>query len=130
MYRGQCFCDKNRPINISIAMGLILSDKRICNPAFAGQFMTFSSHPQWVRVDSVNKISEKVNIARLSDWGTSTNFDAANDLIIKTVRENKLKKEDIPDGLVVISDMQFDCATDYHSDIWKTMHETITQKME
>jgi hypothetical protein len=53
------------------------------------------------------------------------------DLILKTAVDSKMKQEDIPDVLI-ISDMEFNCATtlryDRSNDRLKTLFETISGK--
>ena len=48
-----------------------------------------------------------------SPWGGNTDFIAAIQLILKVGIDNKLKREEMPDKLIVVSDMQFDSACKY-----------------
>ena len=44
-----------------------------------------------------------------NDW-TNTNLEATFDLVLNTALENRLKQEELPKTLLVISDMEFDAA--------------------
>ena len=47
-----------------------------------------------------------------ADWGGSTNVEAAFDLMLQTAITNKCTQDEIPQNLIIISDMEFDaCAT-------------------
>jgi hypothetical protein len=47
-----------------------------------------------------------------ADWGGSTNVEAAFDLLLKTALENHCTQDEIPQNLIVISDMEFNsCVT-------------------
>ena len=47
-----------------------------------------------------------------ADWGGSTNVEAAFDMMLKTAIDNHCPQSDIPENLVIISDMEFDaCVT-------------------
>jgi len=59
---------------------------------------------------------EKVEQLRTSDWGGSTNIDAAFTKILDYAKSVGMPQEQMPEVLLVLSDMQFDIATTNHSE--------------
>jgi len=53
---------------------------------------------------------EKVAVAQNSPWAGSTDFVAAHELILKSCVEAKLQAEEMPEWLMILSDMQFNSA--------------------
>jgi hypothetical protein len=97
------------PINVSISLGLYCAEK--AKGPFANHFLTFSSNPQFVQTDGVDFV-DKVHRMSRADWGGSTNIEAAFDLLLEVAIRNGCSQDDIPQNLIVISDMEFDsCAT-------------------
>lgn len=126
------------PINVAISLGLYCAEK--ANGPFANHFITFSSNPTFVEVQGVDFCDKVVRMSQ-ADWGGSTNIEAAFDLMLNTAIRNKCSQEDIPQNLIIISDMEFDaCATMGNAssdDYWyrgnrinnkKTLMESIEQK--
>ena len=99
------------PLEVALSLGIYCADK--CHGPFKNHFITFSSHPELVELKG-NDIVEKVfNIREICD---NTNIEAVFDLILKTAIENKMKQEDLPSKLYIISDMQFDEASSNYYD--------------
>ena len=73
---------------------------------------------------------DKVHRMAVADWGGSTNVEAAFDMILDIAVKNGLLQEEIPQNLIIISDMEFNaCATSgasYKSDFWSNYHNRIT----
>lgn len=93
-------------IDIAIGLGLYLSERN--KSSFKDAFLTFDSNPEIVTLANLASLQEKKQKVARSHWGMSTDIGKAFDLILKTAVDNKLTQEDIPDYLIVLSDMQFD----------------------
>lgn len=97
------------PLEVALSLGIYCADK--CHGPFKNHFITFSSSPDLVELKG-NDIVDKVhNIREICD---NTNIEAVFDLILNVAVENKMKQEDLPSKLYIISDMQFDDATTYY----------------
>ena len=74
--------------------------------AFKDLFMTFSSHPELMLLSGniIQKISKMIK----SNWNMSTNLEKAFKVILQTAQDHKVPSEDMPEKIVIFSDMQFD----------------------
>jgi hypothetical protein len=93
------------PICISIALGLYLSERN--KGDFKDAFITFSSRPQlqYLTGNINNRLSQLYN----ADWGSNTNITAVFELILRRAVESKIPQSDMPNTILIISDMEFDC---------------------
>lgn len=78
--------------------------------AYRDRYITFSSHPQMVDLSWGRNLKEKLEIALAYDEIANTNIEAVFDLILKTAVDNQMKQEELPEGVLILSDMEFDMA--------------------
>lgn len=97
------------PMLVSIALGLLISE--VNHPAFKGYILGFDSTPSWIRVGDKDSLREKVKYVEMFAKGLSTNFQAACELILTRLVENKVPAEEAPKDLIVFTDMGFDQAS-------------------
>ena len=106
---SMCGSSADAPINVAISLGLYCAEK--AKGPFANHFITFSSNPTFVKTEGVD-FCDKVMRMSHADWGGSTNVEAAFDMMLDTAIKNHCSQNDIPENLVIISDMEFDsCVT-------------------
>ena len=97
------------PINVAISLGLYCAEK--AQGPFANHFITFSSNPTFVEVEGVDFCDKVVRMSH-ADWGGSTNIEAAFDMMLNVAIRNNCSQDEIPQNLIIISDMEFDtCVT-------------------
>lgn len=82
--------------------------------AFHNQFITFSRHPRLIDMSSCQTLAEKINYLKRFDDCSNTDLEATFDLILKTAVENHLSQDEIPAYLMILSDMEFDAATNFN----------------
>jgi hypothetical protein len=93
------------PMNVAIALGIRIAEKSILGK----RVMTFASTPSWVNLESYPDFVSQVGVVMRSDWGTSTNFYKALEMILESIIVNRMRPEDVQDMvLVILSDMQMD----------------------
>lgn len=109
---GSMTCDygnaKTTPLDIAVSLGLYCGER--ANGAFKNHFITFSSRPQFISFksgDIVTKVKDIYN----RNLCENTNLEAVFDLLLNTVLSGKAKASDLPNTIIVISDMQIDSAT-------------------
>ena len=94
-------------MDVAISLGLYCSDKN--TGPFKDLFLTFSERPEFVTVTGT--LSQKYRQMSHADWGMSTNLHAGFNEILRVALENKVSPEDMPEALLILSDMQFNqCA--------------------
>lgn len=110
-----------RPMATSIGLALYFAERS--KGIFAGHFMTFSQDPTLVKVTGNTLYERVMNIS--SAWGWNTDFEKALSLILQAAVNNRAKQKDMPETLIVVSDMQFDECHTKQDDKW-----TFYQNME
>jgi len=100
------------PMTISVALGLYLSERN--QSVFKDAFITFSKRPEMQYL--VGTLTERIDQLSTADWGMNTNLTAVFDLVLSKAIDGKIDPEDMPDNLLIISDMEFDSAVGYGRD--------------
>ena len=91
-------------MDVAVSLGLYLAEKN--QGKFKDTFLTFSANPQLLHLKG--NIVEKMQQMVKSEWGMNTNLHAAFDKILSTAVNGKVPQEEMPEMLVILSDMQFD----------------------
>lgn len=116
------------PINIAISLGLYCAMHN--RGPFEDHYISFSSRPQLIRTEGVD-FCDKVRRIYQTNLCDNTNIEATFDLILNIVLENNMSQEDIPENLLIISDMEFDSAQGWHHNkVDKTLMESIAEEWE
>lgn len=114
------------PMEVAISLGMYCADK--AKGPFANHFMTFSRHPQLQSISGVDLVDKIHNLSK-ADWGVNTDVEAAFDLLLNTAIKAKCSPEDLPDALIVVSDMEFDMCVVGHNDLKDgTLFEVMEQR--
>lgn len=96
-------------MDVSVSLGLYLADKN--KGPFKDMFLTFSSNPK-LQVLKGNLI-DKLNQLQRAEWGMSTNLHGAFKCILDYAVKGKVKANDMPKYILVMSDMEFDRCASY-----------------
>ena len=102
-----------KPIDVAISIGMYMAE-RLGGP-FKDHFMTFASQPQLIKVEGVDFV-DKVKRIYDTNLVDNTNLRAAFDLIKNIALQPGVKKEDVPNKLVVVSDMEIDGGSYWRSE--------------
>jgi len=96
-------------LDVSVALGLYCSDKN--SGAFKDLFLTFSENTvlQKLEGDILSKHSQLSS----ADWGMNTNLHAAFDRILEVAVGAGVPQAEMPEYLLILSDMQFDQCTEW-----------------
>ncbi len=122
--------EASAPINVAISLGMYCAEK--ANGPFAGHYVSFASRPQLIPVDGVDFCDKVARIYR-TNLVDNTNIEATFDMLLNVALKNKCSQEDLPQNLIIISDMEFDQGTGYYgyrSPAWnpQTLMEQIRDK--
>lgn len=116
------------PINVAISLGMYCAEK--AKGPFAGHYVSFSSRPRLVKVEGVD-FCDKVRRIQDANLCENTNIEATFDMLLDTAIANNCSQDDLPQNIIVISDMEFDAGTGYYgrrSFDTKTLMERIREK--
>lgn len=113
-----------RPIDIAVSLALYCADK--AQGPFHGNFITFESNPHFMETKGHDFVDKVRNIYR-APWGGSTDVEAAFDLILNTAIKHKCSSDEIPENLIIVSDMEFNsCVT---SSRYGTSNATLMERI-
>jgi hypothetical protein len=98
-------------LDVAVSLGIYIAERN--NGPFKDRFITFSETPSLVEIVGTN-LSEKFNFISSSDWGYNTDLEAVFDLILNSANDGNVPDEDMPDTLLIISDMEFDPSRDFN----------------
>lgn len=107
--------------NVSISLAVYFAER--LKGEFKNHFITFSERPVFQKLAG-SSLSSKIQSIEMIN-ASNTNLQSAFDLILETGIKNKVSKEDMPNSILVISDMQFDYASPH-----QTNFELIREKYE
>lgn len=99
--------EASAPINVAISLGLYCAEHN--KGPFAGHYISFSSRPQWIATEGVDFCDKVARIYR-TNLCENTDIEATFDLLLKIALRPDVRKEDIPQNIIIISDMEFDAA--------------------
>ena len=105
---GSMTCGRTvRPIDVAISLGIYCGER--CRGPFKDYYISFASRPQLIKIEGVDFV-DKVSRIYQTNLVDNTNLEATFDLLLDIAKQPNVKKEDIPETIVVISDMQIDSA--------------------
>lgn len=119
---GSMFGD---PINIAISLGLYCAER--AKGPFANHYISFSSRPQLIECRGVD-FCDKVYRIYHTNLCQNTNIKACFDLLLNTALNYHMKQEDLPQNIIIVSDMQVDCADEQFVFHKTTLMEGIRRK--
>ena len=107
---GSMCDDEMIPLYNSIGFGIRMSEKT--HPDFRNRILTFSEKPSWFKINENMSFYQKVNAMKSdNNWGQSTNFYKALELILNVCLENNIPPTDVEKMILAIfSDMQINKA--------------------
>ena len=122
------------PINVATSLGLYCAERN--HGPWHNHYISFSSRPQLIETEGVD-FCDKVKRIVATNLCENTNIEAAFYMVLDTAIKNHLSREDLPEYMLIISDMEFDSATYYYSyenrsklHISKANAETVMETIE
>lgn len=98
-----------RALDVANALAIYFSER--CKGSYKDKYITFSHTPQLVDMSNCTTLQEKIQKAFRYDEISDTNIEATFNLILNTALENNLTQEELPNNVLVISDMEFNEAS-------------------
>ena len=100
---------KGQVIDVSHALGLACAEK--LKGTFHNKYITFGGRPKLVELPDNSTLREKLVIAAREDDCSNTNIEKTFKLILDTAINNNMSQNEMPENILIISDMNFDMAT-------------------
>ena len=97
-------------LEIAVSLGLYFADKN--KGKFKDCFLTFSENPELLNLKG--NINDKIDQMIQSTWAMNTNLHKAFEQILDTAVNNNVSQAEMPETLIIFSDMQFDQCTRYN----------------
>lgn len=99
--------NKSSVTALDVANALAIYCGERCSGEFKDKYITFSHRPQLVDFTNAKSLKEKIEIALRYSEVADTNIKAVFDLILTTAKNNNMSQEEIPQNILIISDMEF-----------------------
>lgn len=123
MYQDIIKTRKLRSIDVAISLALYLSEKNASS--FKDMFITFSENPELLFLKG--SLLERCNQMKNSRWGLNTNLHKAFDKVLDVAKNNNVSQKDMPDYIIILSDMQFDICTKYDDSVQEMIHRKYNE---
>ena len=102
-------CGSVTAIDVSRALGVYFAER--CKGEFNNILMEFSARPKLIDLNGCKSLRDKVvEMSNYTDT-SNTNLEAVFMLILRTAVNAEMKQSDLPDRILIVSDMEFDTAT-------------------
>lgn len=95
---------------LEVANSLAIYFAERCSGEFKNKYITFSSRPKLVNLNG-KSLKDNLEIALKHNECANTDIEKVFNLILKTAVTNNLSQEEIPQNILIVSDMEFDSAT-------------------
>lgn len=95
------------PIDVAFGLGLYLA--RNNKGPLKDMMINFSERPKYIELNAATLL-DNYRIAERADVNySSTNLEGAFELLLNTAKKGKVPQEDMPEAIIVVSDMQINC---------------------
>jgi hypothetical protein len=112
-----CSVGSSRVSALDVATALAIYCSEHSAPGFEDEFITFGNTPKLVKFSQNMNLRDKLTLAYHEADCSNTDIEKTMDLVLDVAKRSHLKQDQIPDVLI-ISDMEFDCATTCSSYGW------------
>ena len=120
-------------IDVARSLGVFFSER--CTGEFKDKVIEFSAKPQYIDLTNCKSLADKYNTLIKYNDCSNTNLEKVFNLLLKTAIDNKLPQSELPQRILIVSDMEFDYATNIcsgvHNEVmarYQTLFESIKEK--
>ena len=119
-------------IDVARSLGVFFSER--CIGEFKDKVIEFSARPRYIDLTDCHSLADKYNTLTKYDDCSNTNLEKVFDLLLKTAINNNLPQSELPQRILIVSDMEFDGATNIygsHNEVmakYQTLFESIKTK--
>ena len=102
---GSMYMD-GKPLSAAVALSLGIYFAEHNKGAFANHFIEFSAKPELIEIKG-DTFADKLRYICSFNEVADTDIEAVFDLVLNTAVNNKLPQSELPERLIIISDMEF-----------------------
>ena len=120
-------------IDVARSLGVFFSER--CIGEFKDKVIEFSANPRYIDLTDCHSLADKYNTLTKYDDCSNTNLEKVFDLLLKTAIDHNLPQSELPQRILIVSDMEFDYATNICSGVhnkvmaqYQTLFESIKTK--
>lgn len=99
---GQITC-----LDVCISLSVYLAQR--CKGKFQNTLMTFSASPTLVTLPQTKDLGTLFDFVARMNWDMNTDIQRAYERVLEMAKNVNATQSDLPDYLLIMSDMQFDC---------------------
>jgi hypothetical protein len=110
-------------LDVALSLGIYLADKNVGK--FKDTFLTFSTTPELLTLNG--NVVQKYDQMSRSEWQMSTNLNAAFEKILDVAVKGNVPVEEMPQILLILSDMQFDACVKHDDSAIQMIHRNYEE---
>lgn len=95
-----------RPMAVSISLAMYIAERNTAE-VWKNKFLTFSERPELQSIVG-STIGKRIDNLSRAAWGMNTDLMAVFKTVLDAGVKNDVRAEDMPQKLIIVSDMQFD----------------------
>ena len=119
--------EASAPINIAISLGMYCAER--AGGPFKNHYISFSSRPQLIEIRGTDFVDKVARIYR-TNLCENTDLTRTFDMLLEIADRPTTREEDIPEKIVVISDMEIDAMSDWGTSYgWRTKNRPVATEM-
>lgn len=101
------------PYDVATALTIYFSERM--KGEFHNKFITFSNDPQEIDLTGINTLSDKLKYCDNFNAPEETYIDKVFRLILSIALKHNMNQSELPDTILIVSDMEFDAGIGYSS---------------
>lgn len=115
------------PLDVAISIGIYCAERN--KDVFEGHYISFSRQAKLIECEGIDFVDKVLRIYN-SNLCENTNIESVFDLLLDIIVDNNIAQEDIPQNIVIISDMEFDEGTcnSLNQEKTETLMESISRR--
>jgi len=122
---GSMLSNQGLPLDVSLSLGIYFAERNV--GPWQNHFITFSAQPSLQTVRG-NSLKEKVDLLICAEWEMNTDLQAVFELLLNVAIRQHIPPEEMVDSVYIITDMEFDEATNLENSQSILNFEAINQK--
>jgi hypothetical protein len=115
-------------LDVSTALAIYFAEH--CKGQYFNKFITFSRRPEMIDLSNATSLRDKLEICDSYDECSITDLQAVFDLILNTAIQHDLEQEELPNNILIVSDMEFDFMTCGYNWRKETLLESISAEYQ